>query len=142
MITYQSDFYKWTQQQTALLKSKQFNQLDLDNLIEEIKSMGISEKRELISRLTILLGHLLKWKIQPEKRSNSWRATIAVQRIDLKEHLSDNPSLKHQLNERFQDSYQKGILLAVKETELHPSKFPKNPPFTLENTFDDDYFPE
>jgi hypothetical protein len=104
--------------------------------------MGISEKRELISRLTILLGHLLKWKIQPEKRSNSWRATIAVQRIDLKEHLSDNPSLKHQLNERFQDSYQKGILLAVKETELHPSKFPKNPPFTLENTFDDDYFPE
>lgn len=142
MVTYQNDFYSWTQQQAALLKAKQFNQLDFDNLIEEIESMGISEKRELISRLTILLGHLLKWKLQPEKRSNSWQATIAVQRIDLKEHLSDNPSLKHQLDERFQDSYRKGILLAVKETELHPSKFPIESPFTLEQIFDENYFPE
>jgi hypothetical protein len=78
MVTYQNDFYSWTQQQVALLKSKQFNKLDFDNLIEEIESMGISEKRELISHLTILLGHLLKWKIQPKKRSNRWRATIVI----------------------------------------------------------------
>ena len=142
MVAYHNDFYSWTQQQVVLLKSKQFNQLDFENLIEEIESMGISEKRALIGRLTILLGHLLKWKIQPEKRSNSWRATIAIQRIDLSEHLSDNPSLKHQLDERFQDSYRKGVLLAVKETELHPSKFPKESPFTIEQVFNKDYFPE
>jgi hypothetical protein len=53
MVTYQNYFYSWTQQQTALLKSKPFNKLDFDNLIEEIESMGISEKYEFISRLTI-----------------------------------------------------------------------------------------
>ncbi len=142
MVTYQNDFYSWTQQQAALLKARQFDKLDFDNLVEEIESMGASEKRELISRLTVLLAHLLKWKIQPEKRGNSWRATIEIQRIDLKEHLRDNPSLKHQLDERFKDSYRKGILLAVKETELHPSKFPKESPFTMEQVFDEDYFPE
>jgi hypothetical protein len=60
----------------------------------------------------------------------------------LKEHLSDNPSLKYQLDERFQDSYRKGVLLAVKETELHPSKFPEKLPFTMEQIFDENYFPE
>ena len=60
----------------------------------EIDSMGRTEKRELVSRLTILLTHLLQWRYQPERRGNSWRRSIANSRDQLVDHLADNPSLK------------------------------------------------
>ncbi len=74
---YQQDFYLWTESTANLLREAKFSQLDLVNLIEEVESMGRSEKRELKSRLIILLMHLLKWKYQPAKRSHSWRSTIS-----------------------------------------------------------------
>lgn len=67
MTTYQTDFYSWTQQQASLLKARQLSELDFYNLIEEIETMGRSEKHALESRLAVLLPHLLKWKYQPEK---------------------------------------------------------------------------
>jgi len=140
--TYEQDLYAWAMHNAKLLRTGQLAKADIENIAEELESMGASEKRELISRFTILLGHLLKWQFQPEKRGNSWRATIVIQRLDLKEHLADNPSLKHQLNERFRDAYRKGLLLAVKETGFHQSKFPKESPFTIAQVFDEEYFPE
>lgn len=56
--------------------------------------MGRSEKRELISRLTVLPQHLLKQRIQSNGRSRSWDLAILDQRYRLEDHLSDNPSLK------------------------------------------------
>jgi hypothetical protein len=69
---YEQDFYAWTQQQTALLRAGQLAQLDVENLIEEIESLGKQERQELENRLGVLLGHLLKWHYQPEARSKSW----------------------------------------------------------------------
>ncbi len=66
--TYEQDFYLWTQEQAAILKAGALSQLDVANLIEEIESMGKTQKRELISRLTVLMMHLLKWNYQPERR--------------------------------------------------------------------------
>ena len=57
---YEQDFYTWTKDQTGVLRSRQANLLDWDNLLEEVESMGASERRELIS-LTVLLMHLIKW---------------------------------------------------------------------------------
>jgi hypothetical protein len=76
MATYETDFYGWTQQQAHLLKTGCLSSLDVANLIEEIETMGRSEKRELDSRLMVLLVHLLKWKYQPKRRGRSWELTI------------------------------------------------------------------
>lgn len=69
--TYEQDFYMWTQEQAAILKAGALSQLDVANLIEEIESMGKTQKRELISRLTVLIMHLLKWDYQPERRGEA-----------------------------------------------------------------------
>ncbi|MBT9097717.1 DUF29 domain-containing protein [Methylovulum psychrotolerans] len=98
MATYGNDFYSWTQQQAALLKSRQFSELDLANLIEEIESLGRSEKRELENRLTALLLHLLKWQCQPARRSRSWELSIDEQRVKFLRVLKDNPGLKSRLD--------------------------------------------
>ena len=78
--TYETDFYLWTQQQAALLRQGQLSALDVENLAEEIDDMGASRERELENRLAVLLAHLLKWIVQPERRGNSWRLTILEQR--------------------------------------------------------------
>jgi len=74
--THETDFYQWTQQQADLLRQGALSALDVENLVEEIDDMGASRARELESRLSILLVHLLKWIVQPERRGNSWRLTV------------------------------------------------------------------
>jgi hypothetical protein len=81
---YETDFYDWTQKQVSLLKIQQWEQLDTVNLIEEIETLGTRERQELRNRLGVLLGHLLKWQFQPEKRSNSWLGTIREERVQIK----------------------------------------------------------
>jgi hypothetical protein len=75
---YAEDFYLWTQQQAALLRTGKWQELDYENLAEEIASVGRSEKRELGHRLEVLLTHLLKWQYRPEGRweGHSWEDTI------------------------------------------------------------------
>jgi hypothetical protein len=77
---YDSDFFAWANEQASLLRAGKLSSADIENIAEEIESMGKSEKRELVSRLTILLLHLLEWQSQPGLRGNSWRYTIKVQR--------------------------------------------------------------
>jgi hypothetical protein len=133
---YEQDFYLWTQKTAQQLKENQFNEVDIPNLIEEVESMGRSEKRELKSRLIILLMHLLQWHYQPEKRSESWRSTITEQRICIEGLLEDSPSLKPLLSEVFEDCYQKARLKASDETKIKLIFFPKESPFTLEETLE------
>jgi hypothetical protein len=94
MINYNLDFYGWTQEQAALLKAGRLNDLDIINLIEEVETMGGSEKRALESRLTVLLVHLLKWKYQPNRRGRSWTLIAIRQRIKLFRVINDNPGLR------------------------------------------------
>lgn len=60
--TYERDFYRWTQQQAALIRKGRLEALDLEHIAEELEDMGISSKRELVNRLGVLLAHLLKWR--------------------------------------------------------------------------------
>ena len=84
---YDEDFYAWTQEQAALLRSRQFSQVDIENVAEELESMGRSDKRQIDSRLEMLLTHLLKWQVQVLLRSPGWAGTIREQRrrIDVAE---------------------------------------------------------
>ena len=131
---YDRDFYLWIQTTAQQLKESKFNEIDIHNLIEEIESIGRSEKRELKSRLIVLLIHLLKWQYQPEKRSESWRSTINEQRICIEELLEDSPSLQPLISEVFDDCYQKARWKASEETGIKLNFFPKESPFTLEET--------
>ena len=137
---YDRDFYLWIQTTTQQLKEGQFNEIDIANLIEEIESMGRSEKRELKSRLIVLLMHLLKWQYQPEKRSESWRSTISEQRICIEGLLEDSPSLQPLIYELFDECYQKARLKASEETGIKLNFFPKESPFTLEETLKVSFF--
>ena len=115
------DFYAWTQQQVDLLKSGDLAAVDVKHLIEEIKSMGASERRELIKQLAVLLAQLLKWHYQPSFRGRSWQLTIKEQRLQLQRLLKDNPSLHTRLEEFIADAYVDSVLLAAKETGLEES---------------------
>jgi hypothetical protein len=137
-----SDFYQWTQQQAGLIRAGRVNELDFDCLLEEIESMGASERSQLQNRLKVLLGHLLKWQYQPAFRGRSWNATIKEQRLSLMVLLDDNPSLGNILDERVGKAYCQGVLLAVKETNIDEREFPAVCPYTVNQILDVDYYPD
>jgi Domain of unknown function DUF29 len=110
---YQQDFYGWTQWQTQALAQKQLSELDWQNLQEEVQALGRQEYRELVSRLSVLLGHLLKWQYQPERRSRSWFLTIREQR--------------------------RAINRALRETDLPLRIFPANCPYKFEDIITDSF---
>jgi hypothetical protein len=127
---YDQDFYAWTQQQVGLLRSGQFQALDLENLLEEIESLGKQQRQELRNRLGVLLGHLLKWRYQPEARSKSWTGTIREQRYQIERLLVENPSLKPYLGEAIELAYPLALALVEQETPLNPRHLPQFCPFS------------
>jgi hypothetical protein len=142
MSNYDQDFYGWTQEQAALLKAGRLNDLDIVNLIEEIETMGRSEKQELQSRLTVLLVHLLKWKYLPNDRSKSERLNIEVYRDHYFEVLTDNPSLNPLLSDIVSNAYRLAKVNAAQETELDTHVFESECPWTPEQITDDSFFPD
>jgi len=141
MINYDTDFYGWTQEQAGLLKAGRLAELDIDNLLEEVETMGRSEKRELDSRLTVLLLHLLKWQFQPIRRGRSWQLTIEGQRINFSETLDENPSLKAQLDTILKKAYAKSLIKASQETGLDKQTFPSSCPWTFAQILDNNFYP-
>ncbi|OCA53281.1 DUF29 domain-containing protein [Photorhabdus namnaonensis] len=139
---YDSDFYGWTQEQAGLLRSGDLSQLDTENLLEEIEAMGRSERRELRSRLEILLAHLLKWRYQADRRGRSWELIIEEQRDKAIDCLQESPSLKNKLNEHLEKAYIAARRLAEKETLINRNIFPETCPWTFEQIMDENFWPE
>lgn len=104
--------------------------------------MGKSEKRELVSRLAVLLLHLLKWRYQAARCGRSWQNSIEVQRIRLEAHLRDNPSLKSVLGEAIADAYRVARLEAETETGLDRTAFPATCPWSFEQVMAEGFRPE
>jgi hypothetical protein len=127
---YNQDFFAWTEQQANLLRSGALHELDIENLIEEVESLGRQERQELENRMGVLLGHLLKWRFQPEARSKSWVYTIKEQRLRIKRLLAQNPSLTPYLIQALTVGYEDGLLLVGKETPLDPDTLPQSCPFS------------
>ncbi|EMD0638836.1 DUF29 domain-containing protein [Salmonella enterica] len=140
--SYDTDFYAWIQEQTALLRAGKLNELDTANLIEEIESMGKKERRELLSRITLLLAHLLKWKYQPSHSGSSWRNTIAEQRREIPKILKDSPSLKRLVPEFFAEGYEDARKWAQDETGLPLATFPEVCPWTYDEAMTVGYYPQ
>jgi hypothetical protein len=102
---YHQDYYQWLIQTAKLLKEKEFTQLDLENLIEEIESLGRSEKRAIERNLIVVMLHILKWRYQPQKRSSSWKSSIREHRRRIQRLITDSPSFKNYLPEIFTTCY-------------------------------------
>lgn len=133
---YDTDFYAWTQQQCQALANKAWADLDWSNLQKEVESLGKQEYRELVSRLTVLIGHLLKWEYQPEGRCRSWFLTIREQRRAIQRHLQRSPSLRALTAEALNDGFEAGVDLALRETLLPLRVFPEVCPYTFEQVLD------
>ncbi|WP_088892753.1 DUF29 domain-containing protein [Leptolyngbya ohadii] len=138
---YDRDFYAWTQQQVDLLIQHQWERLDLTNIVEEIESLGKQVRRELGSRLAVLIQHLLKWEYQPSKRTPSWVSTIRVQRADIKDLLKESPSLQPALAEICHKVYDRAVEMAIGETNLSRKTFPQDCPYSVDQLLDDRFYP-
>jgi len=139
---YDNDFYAWLQEQAALLRAGNLSELDAANLLEEIESMGKKERRELLSRMALLLAHLLKWKYQPTHSGTSWRLTIAEQRREIPKMLKDSPSLKRFIPEFIGEAYEDARSIAIDETGLPAAMFPDVCPWTFDEAMTKDFYPQ
>ncbi|MBF0391891.1 MAG: DUF29 domain-containing protein [Alphaproteobacteria bacterium] len=139
---YERDFYAWANEQAALLRAGRLAAADIEHIAEEIESMGKTEKRELVSRLAVLLMHLLKWQFQPTGQCTSWRLTVKEQRREVVDHLADNPSLVSKLPETLAGAYARAQLSAARETALPETAFPASCPWSFEQILDEAFWPE
>ncbi|HAJ46101.1 MAG TPA: DUF29 domain-containing protein, partial [Alphaproteobacteria bacterium] len=123
------------------LRRRSANELDWDGLAEEMAALGASEERELNTRFRVLLEHLLKWILQPERRGRSWENTIQNQRSDIARHLKRNPGLKRLEAEEFADAYTKARRDASSEMDMDLALIPAEPPFSLDEAKDEGWWP-
>ena len=139
---YDRDFYAWANDQARLLRAGKLSEADIDHIAEEIESIGRAEKREFVSRLEVLLVHLLKWQFQPERRGKSWTATIRIERNRLISHLADNPSLKPFMSQAIDAAYETARIEAAEETGLDEALFPETCPWVFEQIVDPAFWPD
>jgi hypothetical protein len=136
---YETDFYGWTLEQSKLLSLGKFEGLDLVNLVEEIESLGKQRQQELSNRLGVLIGHLLKWQYQPQKRSRSWQVTIQLQREEIQDLLEDNPSLRSYVEKALSKGFRLGLALVLSETPIKKTLLPKECPYGFEQLLDSNF---
>jgi hypothetical protein len=134
---YDRDFHAWSSEQAALLRAGNLSAADIAHIAEEIETLGRSEKRELESRLTVLLLHLLKCRYQPHRRGRSWEQSIDNARHAITRHLRDNPSLKAKVSETLADAYDTARREAAVETDDPLDTFPPECPWSFEQAMRD-----
>lgn len=141
---YDTDYQLWLDQTVAQLKVQDFSQIDLENLIEEIESLGRSDKRAISSYLMRLCEHLLKikyWESERKTCLRGWKLEVRNFRLQVQAILKDSPSLRNHLRENFLVEYQNGRKLFLDSSELDETLIPALPEFTLEQTLDEDWLP-
>ncbi|MCX8000761.1 MAG: DUF29 domain-containing protein, partial [Leptospiraceae bacterium] len=129
---YEEDENLWLFENAKLLREGKLDLADIEHIAEFLEDMGRRDFREVLSRLKILIMHLLKWMFQKEKRSNSWEVTIFNQRDELNFDFETSKNLENYAKANFEKIYRKSRQMASKETGLPLSKFPEEPPFTFE----------
>ena len=139
---YEKDFYAWAAENARLMREGRLNEIDTEHIAEELESMTRSEKRELINRLAVLIAHLLKWQFQPDRRSNSWKNSIDLQREDVSALLEDSPSLRYEMEDKLKRAYHKAKLLAAADTSMSRGAFADECPYDLDQIMSDEFWPE
>ncbi len=142
---YDTDYQLWLRQTAAQLQARDFDKVDVENLIEEIESLGKSDKRALTSYLMRLCEPLLKMKYgetELEPCWRGWKLEVRNFRLQIKAILKDSPSLKNYLEEIFEEEYQNGRNLFLDGSELDSFLVPQEPVFTLKQALDEAWLPD
>jgi Domain of unknown function DUF29 len=140
-VRYEDDLFAWTQEQAALLRAHAVDGIDWENLADEIESMGGRDRRELESRLAVVLLHLLKWQAQPALRGSGWRKTLRTQRREIRRLLKQSPSLRREVPDLMRDAYADAVKDAIDETGLGAEMFPSACPYARDDVLDEDHLP-
>ncbi len=141
-VHYEEDFYSWLCKNVELLRQGRLSEIDVENIAEELDGMSKSQQRELISRLEVLLIHLLKWQFQPDNRSGSWKGSIVEQRQQIKKLFKISPSLKRHIDEKIAESYADAVEYSSSETGIPESDFPQTCPYSSEQILDKNFYPD
>ena len=122
---YEHDYYEWVEDVVTKLRARDFEHLDIENLIEEVESLGISQKKEVRNRLRVLLGHLLKrLYVNMPDCFEGWENTIRTQRTDIEVEFDDMPSLKRFWDEFFDSAWKYALKDVKNEYAKKGYKFP------------------
>jgi len=138
---YEQDFLLWSEETAAKLKARDFENIDLENLIEEVESLGRSDRKELLSRLVVIFEHLLKrLYVQLPHDYNGWQRTVQTQRNELVILLRQSPSLKSLWQKSVEEAW--SIALKTVRKEYSNTKFPDYWPYQsdLESMLDQDFW--
>jgi len=137
-----TDLAAWALETARALREGRISDVSMDEVAEELEEMARSQRRELVSRLSVLLAHLLKWRHQAERRSRSWHTTVTRERQEVAALLKESPSLRRTVASVLADAYQRGAGLAASETGLPEETFPAECPFSVEQALDPGFWPE
>lgn len=120
LASYDTDVIVWANEQARLLRAGDFAALDIEHIADEVEDVGKSEARELANRMALLLAHLLKWYVQPDRRGTSWQTTIHAQRKAVLSRLRRTPSLKADLAdaEWWEVAWGDAVAIAEEETGI------------------------
>jgi hypothetical protein len=135
---YHQDLNLWRQEIINAIQTKQLENMDWDNLIEEINDMGASEKRALRSYLKRLIEHILKlryWQSEREYNLRGWKKEVVNFREEIKSILEESPSLNNYLSQNYLDWYQKSVKAMRQEFAIPDDNFVE-----LQVIMTDDYF--
>ena len=132
---YEIDDTAWLEANSEPIRSGRFDEVDFSNLAEYLSAMARSERREVASRLLVLIAHLLKWRYQPDHRTRSGHGTILHQRHELEGWL-ESGVLRLHAAEVLAQSYVKAVRQAAVETGISESAFPTECPFSLDEVLD------
>ena len=129
--SYDRDFYSWTMEQAAALRSGRLPELDVEHLAEEIEDLGKEVFSKLRSSFRVILVHMLKWDHQPERRSRSWAGSIKTHRIELEVILAENPALRRRQGEAVAIAYRQARVKASVEMKRSEQTLPETCPYPL-----------
>ena len=131
--SYDGDVHAWAMQQAELIRLGRFHELDITNLADEVEDVARRERRELVSRLSLVYQHLLKWEHQPGRRTASWARTIREQRRQVDDWLDENRSLRPYLGALTEVAYRQGRVSALNETGLDDVDIPETNTLTWDD---------
>ena len=131
---YQADEHEWIAAQISALTEGRFNRLDRTHLVEYLSEMTVRDRRELQSRLTVLLQHLLKIRLQPARLTRSWVSTILEQQREIRAIVAGIPSLGRQADAIAATAYPDAVRAASRDTGIPAAEFPATSPWTVAET--------
>lgn len=127
---YTEDETAWLDAMADLIAAGAHAELDFANLREYLTDMAKRDRREVESRLVILLMHILKWMHQPNQLSRSWRASIVEQRQELR-RLAGRGVLRNHAESVLAEVYRDAVERASAETGLALNAFPSECEYSL-----------